>query len=141
MLLYGTETWKTNKEIERKMRAFEGRCLRNILKVRWPNTTSNKEIERKTNVNSIVGELKRRRWNWLGHVLRMRKTRYPHRALHWIPMGKRKRGRPRGTYRRTIEEEMGDMRKTWRELTWLAQDRKEWFHLVDAFCHSGDEED
>ena len=33
-------------------------------------------------------------------------TRHPHRALHWTPMGKRKRGRPRGTYRRTIEEEM-----------------------------------
>ena len=36
---------------------------------------------------------------------------------------------------------MEDARKTLRELTWLAQDRREWFHLVDALCHSGDEDD
>ena len=71
--------------------------------------------------------LKRRRWNWLGHVLRMKKTRHPHRALHWTPMGKRKRGRPRGTYTRTIEVQ-GRPGESW--LGWHR------FHLVDALSHS-----
>ena len=48
----------------------------------------------------------------------------PKAALRWAPPGKRKRGRPLGTWRRTVESEMGG--KTWNELSWLAQDRDAW---------------
>ena len=140
VLMYGTETWRNNKEVENKMRAFEGRCLRNILKIHWPNIISNKHLAERTKLKNVTSEIKRRRWNWLGHVLRMKKTRHPNRALYWKPMEKRQRGRPKGTFRRTIEEEM-QKNKTWRELTWMAQDRNEWFQFVDALCHTSDEED
>ena len=34
-------------------------------------------------------------------------------ALHWTPEGKRKRGRPRNSWRRTVEAELKTMHHTW----------------------------
>ena len=140
-LLYASETWRTNKKLESRLRGFEGRCLRRILKIRWQDRVSNEEIWRRTGMGGIVLEVKRRRWTWLGHVLRMKKGRHPLEALSWAPPGKRNRGRPLGTWRRTIEEEMKAAGKTWRELRWLAQDRTAWRRLVGALCSSRSQED
>ena len=38
------------------------------------------------------------------------------------------------TWRRTVEEEMKTMGKTWHELQWLAQDRTLWRSFVGALC-------
>jgi len=59
----------------------------------------------------------KQRWKWLSHVLRMDKIRYPHRAQRWAPPGKRHIGRPLGTWRRTMEEEMATVGKTWNEIS------------------------
>lgn len=64
----------------------------------------------------------------------MHNTRHPHLALKWNPGGKRNRGRPRETWRRTVERERAEAGKTWNELTWLAQDRSGWRKFVDALC-------
>ena len=45
-------------------------------------------------------------------------------ALHWTPEGKRKRGRPRNTWRRTVENEMKEANETWGSITRKAQDRQ-----------------
>ena len=127
--------------MESRLRGFEGRFLRRILKIRWQDRVSNEEIWRRTGMGGIVLEVKRRRWTWLGHVLRMKKGRHPLEALSWAPPGKRNRGRPLGTWRRTIEEEMKAAGKTWRELCWLAQDRTAWRRLVGALCSSRSLED
>ena len=87
-LLYASETWRTNKKLESKLRGFQGRCLRRILKVRWQEKVCNEEIWRCTGMNNIVLEVKRRRWTWLGHVLRMKKGRHPLEALSWAPLGR-----------------------------------------------------
>ena len=134
ILLYGAESWMMNKQTEQKVRAFEGRCLRRILNIRWPHIISNKELEERTKIVNIVTEIKRRRWNWIGHVLRMKRNRHPSRALHWTPMGKRTRGRPKSTWRRTVTDDLEAAGKTWREITWLAQDREGWFRYIDALC-------
>ena len=102
---------------------------------------TNVEVSRLTGINNIVDEVKRRRWSWLGHALRMNKSRHPHAALRWAPPGKRKRGRPLGTWRRTVEEEMRAAGKTWNELSWLAQDRDAWRRFVGALCSGRSEED
>ena len=137
VLLYASETWKTNKKIESKLRGFEGRCLRRILRIRWEHRTTNEEISKRTGITNIVLEVKKRRWKWLGHVLRMNKERHPRKILRWTPPGKRSRGRPTGTWRRTVEQEMNESGKTWIELTWLAQDRGAWRKFVDALCSTG----
>ena len=138
VLLYAAETWRNNRRIESKLRGFEGRCLRRLLHIRWEHRVTNKEVARRTGISGIVGEVKRRRWRWLGHVLRMNKSRHPHIALTWNPQGQRHRGRPQGTWRRTIDEERKAAGKTWNELRWLAQDRDGWRTFVGALCSQDD---
>ncbi|KAK7465937.1 hypothetical protein BaRGS_00037515, partial [Batillaria attramentaria] len=41
---------------------------------------TNIEVSRRTGISNIVDEAKRRRWSWLGHALRMNKTRHPARC-------------------------------------------------------------
>jgi hypothetical protein len=60
---------------------------------------------------SVVGHLQRqrpcigkRRWQWIGHVLRMDNNMNAGTALDWAPEGKRKRGRPKETWRRTVKK-------------------------------------
>ena len=75
------------------------------------------------------------RWEWVrGMCARCKKGRHPLEALSWVPPGKRHRGRPLGTWWRTIEDEMETAGKTWNELRWLAQDRSEWKKFVGALC-------
>ena len=61
VLLYAAETWRTNKEIESRLRGFEGRCLRRILGVRCQDRVSNREVAKRTGIGDINIEIKRRR--------------------------------------------------------------------------------
>ena len=60
-----------------------------------------------TNLKCLV--IKRRRWKWLGHVLRMDNTRHAKIAISWKQDGKRKRDCPKETWRRTIQRERQDL--------------------------------
>lgn len=65
-------------------------------------------MEKSRNGNKISIVIKRRGWKWLGHVLRMDKTRHTKIVVSWTSDGKRKRGHPKETWRRTIERERQD---------------------------------
>ncbi|GFR92863.1 endonuclease-reverse transcriptase [Elysia marginata] len=137
VLLYASETWRTNQRL--KVRGgFEGWCLRGILGIRWQHRVTNKEISERTGIRPIVEEVKHRRWRWLRHVLRVSKSRHPLTALTWNPQGAGKKGRPQGTWRRSVESERVESGKTWNELNWLAQDRCEWRKFVGALCSQED---
>jgi hypothetical protein len=52
-------------------------------------------------------------------------------ALDWAPEGKRKRGRPKETWRRTVEKESKPLGfNTGAEVTRQVQDRSKWRGLV-----------
>ena len=51
---------------------------------------TNEEVWARTGFTNIVLEVKRRRWTWLGHALRMKETRHPLEALSWAPPGERR---------------------------------------------------
>jgi len=46
-----------------------------------------------------------RGWRWIGHVLRTSPGNISRTALIWASDSKRRRGRPRETWRRTMEKE------------------------------------
>jgi hypothetical protein len=48
--------------------------------------------------------------------------------------GARRRGRPRKTWGRTIEEKITEMGKTWREVKAVANLRKSWRSFTGALC-------
>ena len=71
ILLYGSKSWKMTKTINHRLEVFQNRRLCKILKIFWPNTISSAELHRRTSTQPITLEIKRRRWQWIGHVLRI----------------------------------------------------------------------
>ena len=134
VLLYGAETWRTTVKTVKKVQTFINSCLRRILHVHWPNTISNAELWQRTNQLPVDQELLQRRWRWVGHTLRKPTTNTTRQALTWNPQGKRKKGRPRNTWRRDLEADMKKMGKTWQQLERTAQDRDAWKGLVGGLC-------
>ena len=61
-------------------------------------------------------------------------------ALRWTPQGKRPRGTPKTTWRRTIESELKELGMTWGEAETNAKDRTGWRNLVATLCYDGSEE-
>ncbi|KAK2175202.1 hypothetical protein NP493_743g00031 [Ridgeia piscesae] len=102
---------------------------------------SNVDLYKKTGCNSAVLEIKRRRLKWLGHVLRMPQDSIPKVALRWTPAGKRKRGRPKMTWRQSVMAELKEMGLSCGEAQASAKDRTFWRSIVVALCPTGDEED
>ncbi|KAL9983705.1 hypothetical protein ACROYT_G005921 [Oculina patagonica] len=81
----------------------------------------------KTKERPISETVKVRRWRWIGHILRREKDNNCRVALTWIPEGKRKRGRPKISWRRTVEGERKDLGWTsWNEVEQRARDREGW---------------
>jgi hypothetical protein len=53
------------------------------------------------------------------------------------PPSARRRGRPRKTWRRIIEEEITEMGKIWREVKALANQRRRWRSFTGTLCSVG----
>ena len=87
VLLYGCEAWKLTAAEEKKLDS-----LRRILRVWWPQRIRNDTISQITGVRKISDEIRRRRWNWIGHVLRKDRNDDCMVAMGWQPEGKRKVG-------------------------------------------------
>ena len=74
----------------------------------------------------LEATVKKRRLRWFGHVQQMEDSRRAKQALHWIPDEKRKRGRPRTTWRDTVWRDVECMDITWQDVCHKATDREEW---------------
>jgi hypothetical protein len=81
VLAYGSETWKTTEGDKKKLDMFQNRCLRQLLKVRWPDKISNGELHRRTSTTKTSETMKGRKRKWIGHVLKMENTRICTTAL------------------------------------------------------------
>ncbi len=93
VLLYGSETWKMTKHDEHLVDTFLHKSINRILNIYWPQKMTNEEVRRRAGIEAINTQIKRRRWKWLGHVLRMENTRYVKNNNHMDTRWKRKRRR------------------------------------------------
>ena len=101
----------------------------------WPRTISNRDLLQWAMLNPL-SEVVRERWRWLGHVLRMPADALPRVALSWTPQGRRRRGRPKETWRRSMDKELTEKGLTWETARRKASDRVAWRTLVEAPCAS-----
>jgi hypothetical protein len=91
---------------------------------------SNLEIQNMYKSPDIVTEIKVRRLEWLGHVIRMEDTRLPKMVLNAKPEGRREVERPR---LRWLDDVEADIKKALGVKRWRikAQDRKEWSAILN----------
>ena len=134
VLLYGAETWRMNNTTLKRIQTFVNQCLRKILEIQWMDKVSNKDLWERTNQVQIEIEILKRRWGLLVHTLRKPNTNVTRQALTWNPQGKRKRGRPKNTWRRDLEADITQTGLSWKQLERIAQDRSRWREVVHGLC-------
>ena len=71
---------------------------------------------------------------WIGHICRLPLVVIPRVAMHWTADGKRKRGRPKETWRRSVKRDMKEKGWSWGEVVKLAKDKQQLRSLVTALC-------
>jgi hypothetical protein len=76
------------------------------MNIKWIDRITNEELWRITQQKPIENQTKRRKWNWTVHTLRKEVGAIEKTVLDWNPQGYRRRGRPKKTWRRTIEDEI-----------------------------------
>ena len=109
------------KALTHKVQTFINRCLRAILHIKWLDKITNEEIWRRTGQAQAEAQIKRRKWDWLSHTLQKPTSNVVCHALKWNSQGKRKRGRPRSTWR-SVETEGRTLGHSWGQLLILSQD-------------------
>ena len=84
--------------------------------------------KRVAEINEISYEVRRRRWNWLGHILRKEGENNCFTALGWIPEGRRTKGRAKKLLGEGTMENERDKAgcKSWEVAKAVAQDRRCW---------------
>jgi len=61
------------------------------------------------NIEAVSTQIRKRRWRYIGHVLRKSADSNERIAPRWTLNGRRRRGRPKETWRRTVEKERNKM--------------------------------
>lgn len=122
-LLYGAESWRITEANRRKLEAVEMDAFRRTLGVSRRDRVPNEEIRQRIGIEgSLTTDIEQKQLIWYGHVQRMNDDRIPKRVMQWIPQNRRKRGRPKKTWKEGISKAMSA-----RELTegqW--NDRRTW---------------
>ena len=115
-----------------KTQGFINRKLRIIRRIFWPQRISNNELWQSCNQVKPASEVQKRKWGWIGHTLRKPQSEITRKILEWNPQGKRKPGRPRMTWRRTIAKELEQKGYSWQELKTTAPNRQRYKILSGA---------
>ena len=134
VLLYGCEAWWTTQTMQRKIQTFFNTCLRCIYKMQWQEKIRNEDLWERAGQEPVAKQILRRKWGWIGHTLRKPASSTTRQALTWNPQGKRKRGRPRNSWRRDTEAELKQQGTNWSGMTRAAQNRVRRRGVVDGLC-------
>ena len=121
-MLYGTECWPVKTRHTYRMKVAEMRMLRWICGNTIKDKIRNEVIRQRLNVAPIDEKMKERRLQWFGHVTRRPSTAPVRRAETFAREGRRRRGRPKKSWRETIRQDMASLRLQ----APIALDRNEW---------------
>ncbi len=103
VLMYGAETWRLTKELERKLRSAQRGMERRMLGITWRDRKQASWIMEQTKDEGIVVTIKNKKWTWAGYVIRRRDNRWTTRVTEWQPRkGRRNQGRQSVTWRDEI---------------------------------------
>lgn len=103
-----------------------------------PEVVFNKGLTTATKEEPVDIQIKKRKQEPLGHTLRKAQDAVEKQVTSWNPQGQRRRGRPRETWKRTVEAEVKEAGNRRREVKASAANRVHWRSLTEAL-YSGQE--
>ena len=85
---------------------------------------STEERLHRPDMKPMSKEVKQRRWRMIEHILRQDQNNNCNIAITWAPEGKRRRGRPKATWKRTtVEKERAEAGwQSWEDVKTIAND-------------------
>ena len=134
VLLYGCQRWRVNKNDMHKLDVFQTKCLRRICNIFWlkkylqwrsvqrDKFSTNKLPDPETQNEMVVPCLEN---VTISHTKG---------ELRWTHTGKRSKGLPKTTWRRSIIAELSNMGLTMGEAEVIAQNRKRWRNDIVSLC-------
>jgi hypothetical protein len=134
--IYGAESWNTTKEEEEQLGVFERRVLRMIIGPKRTSdgfycTRENRELYQIYQEPDLASLVKIRRISWAGHVIR-REENHPLKLVFKGEFrdGKRKRGRPKISWKDAVEKDCADFGlNDWQR---TAKDRPRFKNFLDS---------
>ena len=75
------------------------------MNIRWIEHTDDEKVRERSGRKPVIETIRYQRWRWYTHVLRIPEYKLPKQALNLIPEGSRRVGRPKETWRRTIDKD------------------------------------
>ena len=135
-LLYGCESWTINQKSMDRLKAFEMKCYRRMLKITWKEKKTNDFVWRR--VTEILGKrpesieeiIKRRKLKFYGHQIR--KQALAKVMIEGRVEGERPRGRPKRQWIDDLKEWSGLSMECLRK---EATNREMWRRLVYNWVH------
>ena len=138
--LYNSELWTLTKKLENNIDIFHRRQLKSILGIYWPNKITNQELYKRTKAEQWSRTIKRRRMNWLGHLMRLHPETPARKALtEFLRPTKKTRGRPPLTWIKLMKQDLEEANihininkpeETEEKLINLAHNRHTWHEVV-----------
>lgn len=123
ILTYGSEVWQIKQRSENMLLATEMDFWRRSAGISRRDHIRNERIREIMGAeHTIIDDIKTKQLIWYGHVQRMPNDRLPKQVLTWTPQGRRRRGRPRKSWREGIDKEIEEREIP--EDLWM--NRKDW---------------
>ena len=132
IFLYNSELWTLTSKLNKKVDVFQRTLLRRLINVTKRDKIRNSELYSKTNSEPWSRTIKRRRLNWLGHLIRLPENTPAKQALaEFHRPTKRPQGRPAPTWLALAKKDINTTQPTHDPtLTQMANDRDAWRALV-----------
>ncbi|PNF40453.1 hypothetical protein B7P43_G15551, partial [Cryptotermes secundus] len=130
--LYGAETWTLRAVDQKHLESFEMWCWRRMEKISWTDYVRNEEVLiRVSEQRNILHEIRKRKANWIGHVLR--RNCLLKEAIEGKIDGRIEVTRRRGRRRKKMLDDLGD-RRGYCHLKEKALDRIKWRNCFERDC-------
>ena len=142
VLMYNCACWSAPKNVLSKLDTCVRKHLRKILNIYWPKgVISNRELYRRCNTVPITERVRKARWTFFGHVLRMDDNCPPVLALRFaITSGELycgRLGRPRINLLSTLQEDLKEFNLSLKsvndleEIRLIARNRSKWKQMFN----------
>ena len=110
IFLYNSKLWTLTGTLEKEIEAFHRKLLRITINFKWPKVVSNEKLYQLISATKWSTIIKKRRLNWLGHLMRLDETTPVRKALYESVRDiKRKIGKPNLTWIKLIEKDLSSI--------------------------------
>ena len=74
VMTYGAETWTLTKQAQKKLAAAQTKMERSMLHITYKDRRTNIWVRERTKVIDIINTVRKMKWSWAGHTLKVEKN-------------------------------------------------------------------